>query len=424
MNPLNNHNSRFGFSVADLVSVALIISSFIIIIGFVGNYVFEKKGVPDMLFLIILGIVVGPVLQIFNPEAVSGLAPYISALALSFILLDGGMRMNIREALSNSPRAVLLAVLGFTLSTLVVALFMIVVYATPIVYGLLFGSIYGGSSSIVVVSLAHKIKVSEKCSLTLILESAITDILCIVVSLALISAIITGHSDFIVVGSGIAGRFLIGAVLGVVMGIIWLFLLRKVRQLPFSYMLTLAVVLLAYAISETLGGSGALSALLFGLIIGNEYDVFKVFKQHNPYDVCVDEGLKRFESEVAFFVRTFFFVFLGLIATISDVGFVLLGVIISMLLLLVRFGVIYVATFRSELKCERSIMSMVLTRGLAAAVLATLPAQYGLQYAPMFVNLAVVIIISTAVIATVGTIIISRRAKISLKKSGTRIAQR
>ena len=67
---------------------------------------------------------------------------------------------------------------------------------------------------------------------------------------------------------------------------------------------------------------------------------------------------------------------------------------------------------------------MVLTRGLAAAVLATLPAQYGLQYAPMFVNLAVVIIISTAVIATVGTIIISRRAKISLKKSGTRIAQR
>ena len=133
-----------------------------------------------MLFLIIIGVLVGPVLKLFEPSIVMGLAPYIAALALVFILFDGGMSLNIRQVLSHSPRAVLLAVLGFIFSMFAVALFMIVLYRVPLYYGLLFGSIYGGSSSIVVVSLASKIHVSEKCSTTLILESATTDILCIV----------------------------------------------------------------------------------------------------------------------------------------------------------------------------------------------------------------------------------------------------
>ena len=366
-----------------------------------------------MLFLIVLGIVVGPVLGIFDSNAISSLAPYISALALTFILMDGGIRMNIRQALSTGPRAILLAVLGFTLSTLVIAGFMIAFYQVPILYGLLFGSIFGGSSSIVVISLAQKIKISEKCSLTLILESATTDILCIVISLAFISALVTGQADIGVVAGGIAEKFLIGAGIGLVAGVIWLFVLRGIRSFSFSYMLTLAIVLMAYASSESLGGSGALSALLFGLILGNETDIFRLFRQkiYLAAAKCVEEGLKRFESEIAFFIRTFFFVFLGLILVVNDVGFVILGVIFALVLLLVRFGAVFLATLRSDIKNERTIMSVILTRGLAAAVLATLPAQYGLQYASVFVNLAVVIIISTAIIATAGAVLLSRRSE-------------
>jgi cell volume regulation protein A len=194
--------------------------------------------------------------------------------------------------------------------------------------------------------------------------------------------------------------------------------LRGIRSLSFSYMLTLAIVLLAYASSESLGGSGALSALLFGLILGNEIDIFRLFRQkiYLAADKYVDEGLKRFESEIAFFIRTFFFVFLGLIFVVNDIGFVILGVIFAVILLLVRFGAVFLATMKSDIKNERTIMSVILTRGLAAAVLATLPAQYGLQYSSAFVNLAVVIIISTAIIPTVGAILLSRHADSQLKE--------
>lgn len=397
------------FVLSDYVSLALIISALIIIIGFLGNSLFERTGLPDMLFLIILGIIFGPVLRIFDPSVVGGLAPYIAALAVVFILFDGGMRLDIQQVFSHSPRAILLALLSFLFSVLVVAFFMVLLFGVSLPYGLLFGSIYGGSSSIVVVSLAAKIKVSEKCSTTLILESAITDVLCIVISLTIIGIIITGQANYVIEGIGIASKFAVGAIVGVIFGVVWLILLKRVVAMSFSYMLTLAVVLLAYAVSENLGGSGALSSLLFGLTLGNEREIFKAFKRKRTTDVAVDAGLKRFESEIAFLIRTFFFVFLGIIATISNIGFLFLGVILSLLLLLVRFGAVRLATLRSELKNERSIMAVVLTRGLAAAVLATLPTQYGLFYADVFINLAVVIIVSTAIIATVGVVIISRR---------------
>lgn len=390
------------------------VSALVIVIGFFGNALFERTGLPDMLFLIFLGYVVGPLLRLFDPLSVTALAPYLAALALVFILFDGGMHMNIRQVLSDSPRAVLLSVLGFFTSLLITTAFMTYLVGVPLLYGVLFGSIFGGSSSIVVVSLARKISVSEKCSTILTLESAITDILCIVVSLVVIGVILTGQLDYFAVTRDIAAKILIGSFVGLALGLFWLFLLKGLAKQPFSYMLTLAVVLFGYTASEYLGGSGALCSLLFGLVLGNEGSIFKALKRERIDDLAVDGGLRRFESEVAFLIRTFFFVFLGLIVVISDPWFVLVGVIISLMLLLARFGVVTLATSRCELRDERPIMSVVLTRGLAAAVLATLPLQYAnpemypdvgpifQALSPLYINLAVIIIVSTAIIATLG----------------------
>jgi Kef-type K+ transport system membrane component KefB len=47
--------------LTDPVTLALILAGGIIIIDFLSNYLFERTGFPDMLFLIILGILIGPV---------------------------------------------------------------------------------------------------------------------------------------------------------------------------------------------------------------------------------------------------------------------------------------------------------------------------------------------------------------------------
>jgi potassium/hydrogen antiporter len=402
--------------VVDSVSIALIIGALIILIGFLANYLFTKTGFPDMLILIFLGALFGPILGIFEPSAVKSFAPYIAALALTYILFDGGMGLNIRQVMRNSPKAVLLAVLGFVFSTLAVAGFMMAVFNMSILYGLLFGVIFGGSSSVVVVSLATKIKISENGSTVLILESAITDIFSIVIAIAIIDIILTGNADVTAIGLGISGKFLIGLGVGFVLGFVWLFALKKLSSLPFTYMLTLGVVLLGYASSEAFGGSGVLSVLLFGLILGNEREILIFLKKKivvNPNEgevLCsVSKGLKRFEAEFAFLISTFFFVFLGIISNVSSVTLLISGIVLSVILLVTRYGAVWLTTYHNPLKEERKIMTVVLTRGLATAVLATLPAQLGLMYADIFIDIAVVVIVVTAIMATVGSMLIARQ---------------
>jgi len=282
-------------------------------------------------------------------------------------------------------------------------------------YGLLFGAIFGGSSSVIVVSLASKIKISEKGSTILILESAITDIFSIVIAIAIIDILVTGEADVIAIGIGIAGKFLVGLLMGVALGFAWLFALKKVSSLPFSYMLTLGVVLLGYAASESLGGSGVLCVLLFGLILGNEREFLKFFRQNidanngTKITCSVSKGLKRFEAEVAFLISTFFFVFLGIIASVSSLTILLSGVVLSIIMLVTRYGAVWLTTLNSSIRKERGMMTVILTRGLATAVLATLPAQLGLSYADIFVDIAIVVIVTTAIMATVGSMLLSRQ---------------
>jgi len=390
------------------VRLAFILAG-VIIIGFLGNYLFKRTGLPDMLFLIVLGIIFGPVVGILDPSSIMGLSPYIATLSIVIILFDGGMRMNINEIFSESPRAVLLASVGFVLALVTLGLFAHYVMGLPLLYGMLFGAIYGGGGSCVaVLPLVRRVRISNKCETVLSLESVIDDVLCAVGSIVVISIIMTGAVDSAIIARDVASQFSIGIAVGVASGVIWLSVLRKVTEESYAYMLTLAVVFFAYSASEYLGGNGALASLLFGIVLGNEGAISKFLRSERTRNVLVDGGLKRFQEEIAFFIRSFFFVYLGLIAVGITINSVFWGVIISFLLLVIRYIAIRLATFRNPLSEKRPIMSVVLTRGLVAAILATLPMQYGLLYADLYLNITLVVIISTAIFSTVGVLLLSR----------------
>jgi cell volume regulation protein A len=273
-------------------------------------------------------------------------------------------------------------------------------------------------------SLASRIKLSEKGSTLLRLESALNDILCIVLSLVVIEIITLGGTvDIPTITRSLASRFSIGAMLGIVIGIGWLSTLKRIVKASYSYMLTLGIALLAYALSEILGGSGALCSLLFGIMLGNEKVIYGILRMKKPPDQVVDPGLKRFESEIAFLLRAFFFVYIGLIVTLPKLTTVIAGIILALSLLLIRYGVVNVATIKSKLTQERGIMSVLLTRGLASAVLATLTLQYAdpvkypnigtifQQLSPLYISMTVVVILATALIATVGIPVLRWRTR-------------
>ncbi|UCH37146.1 MAG: cation:proton antiporter [Candidatus Bathyarchaeota archaeon] len=385
----------------------------VILMGYLGNYLFKRTGIPDMLFLIALGIIFGPILGVFDPTSIMELAPYIAALSLVIILFDGGLKMGIYEVFSGSPRAALLSTLGFVFAVVVIALFVHLVMGLPLIYAVLFGAIFGGGgSSIAVLSVVTRVTMSPSCETVLSLESVIDDVLCTVISLVVIGVIITGHVDSMMIARDIAGQFSVGMMMGLLSGLIWLFLLRRMTKEPYAYMLTLAAAFFTYAIAEYLGGNGALSSLLFGIVLGNENEILKFFNRPSTGNVCVDVGLMRFEEEIAFAIRSFFFVYLGLLMVTIDLYSLFWGLILSTLLLVIRYGTVRLATISSPLCEETSVMSVVLTRGLVAAILATIPMQYGLLYGELFLNVTIIVIITTAIFSTVGVLALSRNKRV------------
>jgi hypothetical protein len=59
----------------------------IILIGLAGELLFRRTGIPSGLFLIALGMAIGPGLGLVETSTVYILAPYFSALALLSVLL-------------------------------------------------------------------------------------------------------------------------------------------------------------------------------------------------------------------------------------------------------------------------------------------------------------------------------------------------
>jgi len=266
---------------------------------------------------------------------------------------------------------------------------------------LLLGAILGGTSSPIVIPIVSKMKhMKENIKLILSLESAITDVLCIGVAIAILQTLLTGTVTN--AAHLIASAFSIGIVAGLLVGLLWIPIMRKLAKEPHSYVVTLAVLFLLYSATEMLQGSGAIACLVFGVVLGNGKKLLEILR-HKNYAYELDMQTKDFHSLITFFIRTFFFVYLGLLVTISNFSYVYIGIGLSVLVLLVRPLAIRISDYRRDTPAEeRRLMSVLIPRGLAAAVLAYLPVAYGVPGTEGFVDIVFVVILVTVIMSTAG----------------------
>jgi cell volume regulation protein A len=381
-------------------TLVFLVAAFIIVIGAASNYLFRRTGIPDMLFLVLLGLIFGPLLGVLKAQDIDSLAPLLSVLAVVIILFDGGLGLDIQKAVGQAPRAIVLAVLGFAMSAATVALFAKYFLGWHLLAGALLGSMVGGSSSVVVIALVDRLGLSDRCKTTLVLESSTTDVLSIVAAISIIEIMTTGLPPVEALARELTARFTTGIVLGGLIGLIWLNLLPRLEHEPYRYMVTLASIFLTYFASESLGGSGAISALTFGVVLANSEGIHRLLKRSR--NAIVDDSFRTLEAEIVFLIKAFFFVYLGLIVAFPAVSSVVLAVIISLLLLGVRTIAVVASTLGNGLFKEKGGMTIIYGRGLAAAILSVLPAQYGLQNADTYTVLTLLVIVLTAIITSLG----------------------
>ena len=399
----------------DPAVIAFLLAAVIIILGFLGEEFFNRTSIPDSMLLLLLGVLLGPIFQLFAHEELLAITPYFAALALIIILFDGGLNMDLREAVRNSPRALILAITGWILNVLVTTIFAKLVLGWRLLDGLLLGSIIGGGSSIIVIALIRKLKVTEKIETVLSLESILTDVLCTVGAFTAMNILlqevtaegVPGGIDMYAALGSVGTAFGVGILVGLGFGVAWLVLLERIKGKPNAYMLTLAMLFLTFVVATNLGGNGALSALFFGLMIGNARHIARLLRFRTT--ISIDDNVRDFHCQISFLIRSFFFVFTGLLFSLEEFTSVLIGLVLSFTFLGIRFIVIKMATVKSELKAYETLMTVMFPRGLAAAVLASIPLTSGVPGSDVFPEIAFIVILTTIIVCTIGVAVLKKR---------------
>lgn len=378
--------------------VVLLAAGVVIFLGVAGEAFFKRTGIPDVAFLMILGVVIGPVLGIIQPEAVIQVVPYFAALALIIIMFDGGLNLNIKHIIRTAHFSFTLAVFGFILSVVIISLAAHYALGWLWLDSILLGSIVGGSSSAIVFGLVRNIKISEETKSMLSFESALTDILATIVAFILFEAVLAGHFDLQTLQETLGRAIAVGLVLGFGVGIPWMYVSTKLSNAQHGYMLTLGILFVLFFLANSFGESGALTALVFGLMLGNKSRFSRVLRFKLPRIETDDPT----HNQLTFLVRSFFFVFVGLMASFGQVEYVVFGVLITVAVYFGRVGVGKATLTRRFSRLDRTVTNSMIPRGLAAAVLATYPITMGLPNAEAYPQIIFFIILSSVIITTVG----------------------
>lgn len=194
----------------------------ILVIGFLGHLFFKRTGWPETLFLIGMGIMLGPMLHVFAKEELLPALPLFSTFTLITILFQSGMGLNLFEVVVGSGRIVLQTTANFLVGMMAIALFLWLGVGWDWLDGLLMGSIVAQTGAVVIVPLASKLNVSPQAAVLLSLEATLTSIYNIVFFFVFLEARIGEVVNLWDAASFILIKCLIGIGIGVMLGVAFL----------------------------------------------------------------------------------------------------------------------------------------------------------------------------------------------------------
>jgi len=332
--------------------------------------VFSRTRIPDVLWLLLIGVGLGPVSHLLSPEAFGVVGPAFVSITLVLILFESGLSLQFQRLRRALAGTLALSTLSFVGEAAIVAL--ATWGLTPLGWwrAVLLGAILAGNSPTVIVPLSKGLGMGTRTRDILFLESALGDVISIVLALALLDFHANGYGHWV----GTAAQFVLGfggaIVLGAIGGVAWALALRKTRGLENPMFTTPAFVFMLYGGAELLHANGAIAALAFGVVLGN------IGRTPLVRETLPAAGLNQAEmvflSEIVFLLKTFFFVYIGLSIRFTDLRWLIFGGVITALLFLPRLIAVRLALRVPTPNRDAALAACMLPKGLAAAVLAAL----------------------------------------------------
>ncbi len=352
---------------------------------------------PAILFLLLAGIVAGPVTGWLDPDALFGdlLFPFVS-LSVAVILFEGGLTLRFQEIQGLERVVRNLVSIGMLVTWLIVAL------ATHLLLGFgwelsfLFGAVMVVTGPTVIIPLLRTVRPNASIANLLRWEGIVIDPIGALLAVLVFEFVISGQEGnalthtLMTFGAVVVIGFALGAAAGYLLGLV----LRH-HLLPeyLHNVATLTVVFGVYAYSNAIvEESGLLTVTVMGIWLAN-------MRQVPMRDIL------HFKESLSVLLISGLFIILA--ARIELEQFVQLGWGAIALFITIQFiarpAKVFVSTLGSSLTWqERILMAWIGPRGIVAAAITALFAirlqQQGYEGADLLVPLAFTIIIGTVVL--------------------------
>lgn len=341
------------------LTFAIISTGSIAFLGYLLAFLFKKTNIPDVLPLVLIGILLGPASGLVDLSSFGQFGQILAVLALILILFEAGIDINFRELSQSFSRSIVLVLATFGTTVLVVAPLARIFFEVPLHTGILIGFILGGTSAAIILPLIKGLKLSSATQAILTMETNLSDVLAVILVFGLIG--LSSINALSQAGFQLLFSLLISLMIGLAASYAWSQMIGRLREVEHNMFMTPAFLLIIYGLAEILSGNGLLTVFIFAVSLGNLERLrgrVSAFLDgvHGFYFSDLE---KKFFSASSFVLKTFLFVYIGLSLNIEQTPFLIWGAVIMAILFLVRIMII-------ELVLGSVVPSrdLVLTRGL------------------------------------------------------------
>lgn len=352
---------------------------------------------PAILFLLLAGILLGPVTQVLDPDALFGdlLFPLVS-LSIAIILFEGSLTLHFKEVRDVSKIVRHLVTWGALVTWGMIALTAHLIIGLNAELSALFGALVVVTGPTVIVPMLRTVRATSRIANILRWEGIIIDPIGALIAVLVYQWIISSqHGEGVFTGTLLLFTeiILVGTILGALAAIIIAFLIRR-HWLP-EYLHafgTLALVLSIFTLSNYLAHeSGLLAVTVMGIWLANSRNIH------------IDEIL-TFKEHLTILLISGLFIVLAArmdLTALLNLGLPALG-LLAVIQFIVRPLAVSLCTMGSDLSWqERSLIAWIGPRGIVAAAVSALFAlrleESGYADAQLLTALTFAIIIGTVV---------------------------
>lgn len=367
---------------------------------------------PAILFLLLAGILAGPVTGWLRPDVLFGdlLFPFVS-LSVAVVLFEGALTLRFSEIAGLERVVRRMVTSGVLLTWLVVSVATYQLLAFPLELSILFGAIMVVTGPTVIVPMLRTVRPNARISKVLRWEGIVIDPLGALLAVLVFEFIVSGRG-----GAAFEHTLLqfaktlgVGLIAGAAAGFVLETILRRHWMPEYLHNIaTLILVFVVFAVSNVLvAESGLLSVTVMGFWLANRpsLNIEHILNFKESLSVLLISGL-----------------FIILAARLDLHQLQLLGwpalAVLAVLQFVARPLKVIVSSFGSSLNWrERTLLAWIAPRGIVAAAVAALFSfqlqQRGYASAELLVPLTFIVIIGTVVLQSATAGLLARALKVA-----------